>query len=226
MKRIIIFSHGFGVAKDSAGLFIDIAQSLGSDVLPVLFDYNDIDEANRTMTTKPFSQQAAILNRHIEQARQDYPDARISLVAHSQGCIVAAVAEPQGLEQVILLAPAESFSVKRLEKAFTERLKPEHLPDGSVRIPRRNGSYIVIPATFRPEIEHIDPPERYNRLAKLAPTTLIRAAQDDILGKHVDDSRLSSDIKVIKLDGDHNFTDPADRQGLIQTIKQQLSLSN
>jgi len=219
MKRIVIFSHGFGVAKDSAGLFTEIAAGLGPDVIPLLFDYNDFDEANRTMTVKPFSQQAAILNDHIAQARQDHPGIPISLVAHSQGCIVAAVAEPQGLDQIILLAPAESFNVKRLEKTFTERLKPEHQPDGSVRIPRRNGSFILIPAAYAPEIRLIDPPERYNHLATLASTTLIRAAQDDILGKHVDDSRLTADIKIITLDGDHNFTDPADRLGLIQTIK-------
>jgi hypothetical protein len=145
-------------------------------------------------------------------------------VAHSQGCIVAAVAEPQDLDHIVLLAPAESFSVHRLEKTFTERLKPEHLEDGSVRVPRRNGSAILIPAAYAPEIRQIDPPERYNHLATLAPTTLIRAAQDDILGKYVDDSRLSGDIAIIKLDGDHNFTDPDDRRGLISALSEILSV--
>lgn len=218
MKRIVIFSHGFGVAKDSAGLFTDIANGLGQDTIPFLFDYNDFDDANRTMTIKPFSQQAVILKANIEQIRRDNPGIPISLVAHSQGCIIAAIAEPQGLDHVVLLAPAESFNTQRLEKAFTERLKPEHLPDGSTRIPRRNGSFILILAAYRPEIKLINPPERYNHLATLAPTTLIRAAQDDILGKHVDDGRLSADIMIVKLDGDHNFTDPSDRQGLIAEI--------
>jgi predicted alpha/beta-hydrolase family hydrolase len=224
MKRIVIFSHGFGVAKDSAGLFTDIAEGLGSNVQAVLFDYNDFDETNRTMTVKPFSQQATILNQHLEEARRVHPGVPISLVAHSQGCIVAAIAEPQGIDQVVLLAPAESFSLHRLEKAFTQRFKPKRLPEGSVKIPRRDGSSILIPAAYQPELKLIDPPERYNRLAKLAPTILIRAAQDDILGKHVDDSRLSNDIKIIKLDGDHNFNDPGDRQGLIAVINDILTI--
>ena len=224
MKRIVIFSHGFGVAKDSAGLFTDIAQGLGSDVMPVLFDYNDFDDANRTMIVKPLSQQAAILNDHLDQLRRDHPDTPISMVAHSQGCIVAAIAEPRGIDQAILLAPAESFNVKRLEKAFTKRLRPERLSEGGIKLPRRDGSVILIPASFQPEVRLIDPPERYNHLATLTRTTLIRAAQDDILGKHVDDSRLSSNVLIIKLDGNHNFTDTDDRQGLIRSIKHQLEV--
>ena len=44
MRSVVLFSHGFGVKKDARGMFTDIVQSLGSDYLPVMFDYNGVSE--------------------------------------------------------------------------------------------------------------------------------------------------------------------------------------
>jgi predicted esterase YcpF (UPF0227 family) len=65
---------------------------------------------------------------------------------------------------------------------------------------------------------------QYNELAKRTRVTIIRAAQDEILSKHVNNDLLSDHIRVMTAAGDHNFTGLADRQGLIKTLRQQLSL--
>lgn len=53
----IIFSHGFGVKKDDRGLFSGpegIAESFQNENCEVvLFDYNQIDEEENTITTIP-----------------------------------------------------------------------------------------------------------------------------------------------------------------------------
>jgi hypothetical protein len=224
IKQIVLFSHGFGVAKDSKGLFTDIAAALGPNIFPVMFDYNDFNDEARTMTIKPFSQQVAIFNQQLQLLRRDHPGVPISVVAHSQGCIIAALAKPAGLDRVILLAPGETFNIKRMERSFTERLKPERLPDGTVKLSRRDGSSILIPPDYEPELRPVDPPEEYNDLATRSRVTLIRAAQDDILGRHVDDSRLSEAITIVSVDGDHNFNGEA-RPKLVETVKRLLTVS-
>jgi len=48
-KHIVIFSHGFGVEKDSLGLFSDIAEMFSAhDIKSVLFDYNEINREKRS----------------------------------------------------------------------------------------------------------------------------------------------------------------------------------
>jgi surfactin synthase thioesterase subunit len=217
MKRIVIFSHGFGVAKDSNGLFSDIAAALGPDIEPVLFDYNDIDQATNTMTVHSLAEQAKLLNEHITQLRQDHPGTPITLIGHSQGCMVAALAEPK-VDQIILLAAPETLNLERSERSFADRVRPEHLPDGSIKITRRKGGTVIILPGFQSEIRSIDPPTRYNELAAHTPVTIIRAAQDEMLGQTVDDSHLDHSIGIVKLKGNHNFTDSSDRQDLITTI--------
>jgi pimeloyl-ACP methyl ester carboxylesterase len=217
MKRIVIFSHGFGVAKDSNGLFADIATAFNPDIEPVLFDYNDIDMATNTMTVHSLGEQAKLLNEHIAQLRQDHPGIPITLIAHSQGCMVAALADSK-VDQVILLAAPETLNLERSERSFADRRRPEHLPDGSIKLTRRKGGTVIILPGFQSEIRSIDPPTQYNQLATHTSVTIIRAAQDEMLGRRVDDSHLDPSIGLIKLSGDHNFTDPSDRQSLITTI--------
>lgn len=51
MKRVIVYSHGFGVRKDDRGLMTDIAHALPG-YEHILFDYNDFNEAANEMTAK------------------------------------------------------------------------------------------------------------------------------------------------------------------------------
>ncbi len=63
-KRIIIYSHGFGVQKDDRGLFTDIAKDLPG-FEHFMFDYNEFDAEINTMSVTPLDKQAEILKEKI-----------------------------------------------------------------------------------------------------------------------------------------------------------------
>lgn len=94
--KIVLYSHGFGVKKDDSGLFTDIASSLDG-FQHVMFDYNQINEQNNTLTVTPLHEQAEILKSQYDTLRNKYPEAIIDLVCHSQGCVVAGLAELGGV---------------------------------------------------------------------------------------------------------------------------------
>lgn len=93
MKKILLFSHGFGVKRDDRGLFTDIASHF-PDYQSVMFDYNEIDEMSNTLTATPIEQQAKILTQQYNNipAGQE-----VFLICHSQGCLVAALTNLQNI---------------------------------------------------------------------------------------------------------------------------------
>ena len=65
-QHIVIFSHGFGVLKDSRGLFTELSDMLSNHgIQSVLFDYNEIRLETNEVVVKPFSEQAKILQNVI-----------------------------------------------------------------------------------------------------------------------------------------------------------------
>jgi len=46
--KVVFVSHGFGVQRDSRGMFIDIENVLKNDFLGIRFDYNEIQKNGNT----------------------------------------------------------------------------------------------------------------------------------------------------------------------------------
>jgi hypothetical protein len=215
-QHFLIYSHGFGVRKDDNGLLNDVADHL-PDFKSVLFDYNEFDEAQNTLTIKPLSVQAEILSNVIEKTRATYPLARIDLICHSQGAIVAALAKPKGITKTIFLAPAFDISIERRLPRYAKKPGAEINLEGISRVPSSNGLIRLIPAEYWRELKDIDPFDLYNSFAEQTELSIVKANQDQIVTS-VDLTKLSSKIKVISIDGNHGFGG-ADRPKLIQTIK-------
>lgn len=204
-KHIVIFSHGFGVRKDDRGLFTDVALVL-SGIQTVMFDYNEVDEENNTLTVRPFSKQALMLDEVIKEQKQINPDAVIDLICHSQGCRVAAIVQPVGIRKVILLAPPIDTGVERTLARYKDNPKTKIDIKGITELPRTDGSTTIVPAEYWQEREsEILPIELYNQLSKLTEVIIIKPLQDTVLGDASFDG-LSDKITVVELDGDHDFT--------------------
>ena len=214
-KHIVIFSHGFGVRKDARGMFPEIVSALG-DIQPVLFDYNEINETDGTLTVRPLKKQAGILREQIETTKAANPEAVIDLICHSQGSLVAALAKPTGIRKTILLAPPFGMN-SRMLATFANRPGSKIDMEGTSRLVRRDGSITLVPAEFWKERESIRPIEIYNALAQETELVIIQANQDEVL-EETDLSNLDPKIRIIKLDADHNFTDQA-RKPLLDTLK-------
>lgn len=218
-KHVIIYSHGFGVRKDDRGLFTDIADSLpGTE--HIMFDYSQIDDAANTLTVAPLTDQAKRLQQVVAEARTNNPDAIIDLIAHSQGCILAAIAQPAGLRKVVFTAPPPDADVEDKIRRWKVRYGTQFTTEDTSYLERKDGSTTIVPREFWASLKDLDVQELYCALAENAGLTIVTASQDEVLGEVVFNA-LSSKIKVIEMATGHNFEGEG-RQKLIDIIAQEV----
>ncbi len=215
MSRYLVFSHGFGVEKDSRGLFSDISKAF-SEYTSILFDYNEITQDKKITKVVSYKKQSTILNHQLQAIVKRDPDANITLIGHSQGCIIIGLANHQAVSRAVLLAPPVNVSARKT-KIKTDRVINN---DGSVTINRKDGTQIILSLGFIVGLKKTNPLKIYKQLASKVPITIVVARQDELL----DDSNFSEldSAEVIKIDGDHNFTGK-NRKGLMETLSKILN---
>lgn len=216
MKRAVVYSHGFGVRKDDRGLFTDIAKAL-PEIDHIMFDYNLIDEQANTLTVIPLQVQVQKLR---EQLSKIDSDTTVDIIAHSQGCVVAALAKPQNVRTILCLAPPDNVDVERLINFFGNREGSVVDIQGQSRIPRRDGSTTIIPAAYWQSLHGLDVIRLYNRLPDLAKVKFFIANEDEVLGMTNFD-KTDERIDLIQISGNHDFTDE-DRQHLVNVVRNEL----
>ena len=213
-KHVIIFSHGFGVKKDDIGLLSEIAESF-DDITTLLFDYYDVDETNKTITTTTLSEQAAKLVKVFNDVKSQYPEAVIDIIAHSQGTIIPALVKLKGVRKSIFLAPVFDMSIERTLKRHVSDPN-SHINISTLR--KLDGYIRFVPKEYWTERATVKPFELYNEYAKNTALFVVNAKEDNILGE-VNLLELNSSIKVISLHGDHSFNNEA-RADLIKVVKE------
>ena len=219
-KHIVIYSHGFGVKKDGRGLFTDIAAAL-PDMDHVLFDYGQVDESKKTIHVAPLNEQAAMLSEAIAKAKEESPDAIVDLIAHSQGCVVAALANLTGVRKVVLLAPPPDLDVaSRLEK-YKERPSAVIDVNGTSTIPGTDGYTKVVPSSYWQSLKAPQPIKLYNSLNNKVGLLIIEALDDEIVEQLPADATTDS-LRIEWVNADHNFTGEA-RAEVIKLIQQELA---
>lgn len=219
-SHVVIYSHGFGVRQDDRGMFTDIAATL-PNARHIMFDYNEVDEATGNLTVLPLNEQAEKLRQVMAETRDGSPNAIIDLIAHSQGCIVACLADLEGVRKAIFIGPPAKLSVDDMVRIFTARSGSEINLHGVSRLQRADFSTTTVPPKYWKSIEGINPVALYNNLSKTTPLTLMNATDDEVIGNK-DFSGLSSKIKVMEIKTGHNFEGEG-RQQLINAVKQELN---
>ena len=199
-KHIVVYSHGFGVRKDDRGLFTDVANALPK-AEHIMFDYNVIDKQANTLTVSPLQAQVQKLREQLDKLPAD---AVVDIVAHSQGCVVTALAKPKSVRQIICLAPPDNVDVDRLISFFGNREGSVVDLDGQSRIPRRDGSTTIIPATYWQSLKGLDVIRLYNRLPDLAKVKFYIADDDEVLGMSNFD-KTDERIELLQMAGNHDF---------------------
>jgi hypothetical protein len=209
--KTVVCSHGFGVDATGRGMFTDIAEAF-PDVRFVMFNYNTVDEQGN-MTVRPLPEQAEILNEQLAKAEGD-----VTLLCHSKGCVVGAMADLSNVHDVIFLAPPDgnAQTIKHFGEKFGSREGAVFNPDGMSTIPRRDGTTTYVSSEYlRTQADLDDARQLYKDVAAKHPLTIISAEEDEILGRIP-----FTDIgaTVITLPGNHDFTGQA-RAGLIETLQ-------
>lgn len=210
MKRVIC-SHGFGVRADDRGLFTAIADALPEHSF-TMFDYNNID-AEGNIFVRPLMEQAKLLEDQIAMA-----GGKVTLLCHSQGCIIASLADLQNVEKIIFLAPPGEMSIERFMAKVASREGNVFNPTGISILHRSDGTKTHVDETYIRSIKNFDVEQKYMDLASKHDLTIIRAAVDEVIGE-TDFSYLSS--QVIILEGGHNFL-PPHREALVKTVNELL----
>ena len=221
--NITLYSHGFGVRKDGRGLFTAIAWQM-SDIEPVMLDYNQFDEATNTMTVASLDEHVKKLQSIADDVRRHHPDATIDLVCHSQGCVVAAMAQLDGIRKTIFLAPPDGrFGFGRIQEkvqALLKRPGAMQNADGSLRYPRRDGSTTIILPRYWQSRDGVDTIKLYIQLAAKTKLIIVQATHDEVIGA-TDFSALPKTVKIIRIDSGHDF-EGGDRQKIGQIVAENL----
>lgn len=210
---MVVFSHGFGVKRDSRGMFTDIVDSLPPEWGYILFDYNEIDGTNVRLA--PYSLQTKKLKSMLELAAQHSDN--IYLIAHSMGCITAALLKSITVNKALFLAPPVHGPRPNAKNSWAER--PDAYYEGTTLVvPRRDGTTSIVAQEFFDELKLVDCPKVINDYSRMVDMTVIQALDEDII-QHPEqyDSLDRAKLHLIKLPGNHNF-DPPHRAELVATI--------
>jgi pimeloyl-ACP methyl ester carboxylesterase len=219
LKHYVIYSHGFGVRKDDRGLMTDIASAM-PDAEQIMFDYNDFDETTNTMRVSPLSKQVERLREKIGGLSLREGDV-VDLVAHSQGCLVAALAKPEAIRRMVFITPPDNVDTSRLIGFFGDREGSVIDIDGESRIPRRDGTTTIIQAAYWKSLEPLNPIRLYNHLPDLSKVTFVIANEDEVLGVSNFD-QVDERIDLEQLEGNHDFNGEY-RDALTKRVSELLS---
>lgn len=204
-NTVILFSHGFGIRKDNLGLFTFLSekfQSLGYTT--ILFDYYKFDEEKQEVYTIPFSKHAEILQKQIDNIKDQYPGKEVVIIAQSQGSIIPTLCNVEGISKIFGISPF--FLTNREEVLARYNSRPGSTTDfNSVsRRKHSDGKTTIIPPEYWRERFSTDQYELYNNLAAKTNLTLIYGTNDN-LAMNSDMKRLKN-IEIIETDSDHDFT--------------------
>lgn len=175
--RMVVFSHGFGVMRDARGMFTEIAANLPDGFGHVLFDYNQ-QEGDKLRLTN-LSDQVIRLTSVIAWVRQQPGVEQLMIIAHSKGCVVTALAKPQAVDAVIMLAPPLHMG-SGTRTRFT--MRPGAVRQGNTWIvPRSDGTTSLIDEEVFAEMDTIDGEQAVLAYAQMQPLYVIAAGDDRIL---------------------------------------------
>jgi len=225
-RHVIVCSHGFGVERTDRGLFSSIGDALKDTYMIVRFDYNFIDTLANEITVYALSHQAQSLKAVLEYIRNTFVPERITIIAHSMGCIVASRTHDFEINSAMFLAPPPEMRYQSFVERFSVRTGSVLNDEGISRINRSDGSVTLMQPQFLKELQRIEPAALYGDYAKSVPVTIVRATNDEVLGNVSYEPLFSTQgIRIVELDADHNFSEAA-RQPLIEVIYESLNMSN
>jgi len=175
--HMVVFSHGFGVRRDARGMFTDIVDNLSDGFGFVLFEYN-LPEGDKLRLTS-LSDQVARLKQVIAWTRQQPGAESISIIAHSKGCTVTALAQPDNVGSVIMLTPPLHVGSGTMVM-FTTR--PGAVREGDTwSIPRSDGTTSLVDQAVFEEMSTVDGEKAVVDYAHLQSLHIVTAGDDRIL---------------------------------------------
>lgn len=208
----VVMVHGFGVKRDSRGLFTDLEAQVAGSMLSIRGDFSEI----RGTSTRaiPVTQQVERLDRVLSFTHENFNPKKLVYVGHSQGCIVIAKKHPTD-STVILLAPPILPPYEQFIQTPGWGRPGSHLDtEGESRLMRSDGSVTEVGADFWQDFRTVDPKALYTELAARNQTLMVFAGADQVLGQQ---NTLPGIPSILIPEANHDFAGTA-RSELLRTL--------
>lgn len=217
MQRKILFVHGFGVMKDSRGMFTELADVFSAHgITPILIDLNEKNDGG-DIYVNSLSEQSRILRETYERECSD--GSVVDMICHSQGCLVASLANIPTIQTTLFLAPPIENNPERTIAYFSRN--PESAVDinGVSRFARKDGTSTFVPARYWEDRARIDYQALYKEYISSHETTVVIARNDEVVSNETAEEVFGSS-NIVLLSADHNFTGTAreELRSLVLTI--------
>ena len=199
----IVFSHGFGVARDARGLFTDIEQDYFSEYACVRFDYATHLENGDTKIGS-FQTMKDTLEAVIVRTQELYSPLTLHVIAHSLGGLVAMTQTDQFDGHAIMLAPSVTPVGSKLQNYFLEKEGTTVNVDGVMIAKRSDGTSTYISGNFWKELGVYAPLEVYANVA--SDLHVLQAKQDEIITNHPELIKKIPQVIFSEINGNHDFT--------------------
>lgn len=210
--QAVIYVHGFAVNYTSKGMFTDLADHLSDqDLASILFDLSDFDR-ERNAAFLPLSDQQRRLREVYGTVKAEVD--RVSLIAHSLGCGVAATLLPElELDKVLLLAPAGDRHGPRIKDRLFKHHGAWTDEDGLMRFKRKNGTITSFSKRYVDEFDIEFSRVYRDNLSQVKDLKICLAESDELTPAM---EKVFAKYDTVCLPGsDHNFTGES-RQRLLE----------
>ncbi|PIY17104.1 hypothetical protein CO112_02105 [Candidatus Dojkabacteria bacterium CG_4_9_14_3_um_filter_150_Dojkabacteria_WS6_41_13] len=184
-NRLLVCSHGFGVKSDSRGIFTMVKESFKDHFLGVGFHYVSVDDFTGSTFVYEFSTQVQKLLTVIEKVQGKYGKKRITIIGHSQGCLIPSLMlrdHPMEIEKLILLSPSPTTDlVRKMTSYWGNRVGSTVDLNGLSAFSRSDGAITYVPAAFWKEAKTTFPVELFKFVADNYPTYFVRPINDEVV---------------------------------------------
>jgi pimeloyl-ACP methyl ester carboxylesterase len=220
----IVMAHGLGTNKhETAGQFDAIAAGLVATYRVVRFDFSGFGKSEGKTEDFDYQKSAQDLNSVLSYVTEIY-GGDIYIIAQSMGCFITALLNPKGVKKTILMGIPNSntaYIIDRLAKRISSRLGGVVNFDGLSTVPRTSGAIQTFGSSFWKVLKEFDPIQSIGNLAKNTELLIIHPIQDEVVGpEYQKEYDAIPNVKIEWLNGNHAFSNPKDRQALIEKIKQ------
>ncbi|KKP67481.1 MAG: hypothetical protein UR68_C0010G0015 [Candidatus Roizmanbacteria bacterium GW2011_GWA2_35_19] len=225
----IIFVHGFATDKHETGCYFDdTTDDLKEKIRIIRFDFSGCGKSEGKLENKNYLKWSEDLDCVITYTKSNYSGS-IYIFAQSMGCFVTALLSPINIEKTIFSGLPNSdtkYIGERIVSRFISRPGGKLDYKGTSLFPRSNGQKQKIGASFWKTLFDFNPAEKVNEFSKKTNLMIIHPQQDEIVGnEYLEKYSQIPGVIIKKLNGDHSFSKPKDRNKLTKTAKKFFLLS-
>lgn len=223
--EVNVFVHGLGTNKNEGfRLFGSLSEALKDNFINVQFDISGFGDSEGLQEDFCLSKAAQDLQSVLMMVTRKF-EKPVNIIAHSFGAYIVSYLDPQVAGKIIYT------SAPRLDSAgMADGLKDRIVKaggelnvDGISIYPRTSGEVHKIGANFFKDMAVFNPRQAINNMKGKDNLTIFSPLQDEIVKSDAIEVYCEMGITCHAVNGDHGYTEPADRAHLIKMIKEILA---